>query len=136
MSLVADTLATLARLRSLQATQARRDLAEALRAQAEVEAALNAAWQARQTEAQAACTDPGSQHAFAGWLPRSDADLARLVNAAAKSGQEQQSALAGLAACKGALEAVETLQRERAAEARKAGGRRLQLRLDELGVRR
>ncbi len=136
---MADTLATLARLRHLQATTAKRVLADALRAEAQAEAALNAA---RQAPAQEARDAGGAQDgfllatAFAAWLPLSAAAVRNHTAQAAAAGREREAAAASLRAAEGALEAVANLQREQASALRKATLRKAQVQLDEMGARR
>jgi hypothetical protein len=121
-----DPLATLARLRRLAVSEARRDLAEALAAE---DAAL-----ARATAAEAALTDEAETAepaAYAAWLPRGLAEAraeAAKAEAAARAAERQRLALAEARA---AERAVELLAAKRAAEAAKAADRRAQAMLDE-----
>ncbi len=135
---MADTLATLARLRRLQATAAKRGLADALRAEAEAEAALQQAQQAPGLEARhvAAEDERLLASAFANWLARSAAVIHGQTLRADAAAQERGAASARLQAAEGALEAVCTLQEERAVVARRASLRRGQMRLDEAGARK
>ena len=134
---MAETLATLARLRRLQATAAKRDFAAALRSEAEAEAALH---RARQAPAQEAGAVAAAQDelllaaAFASWLPRSAGAIRGHAGRLEAATQGRNAASARLLAAEGALEAVGTLQREREVAARKAALRRGQTQLDEAGL--
>jgi flagellar biosynthesis chaperone FliJ len=100
-----DPLATLARLRRLAVTEARRDLAEALAAE-----------------------DPG---AYAAWLPRGLAEAraaAAKAEAASRATARQRQALAEARA---AERAVEIIAERRAADAARAAERRAQALLDD-----
>ena len=132
---MADALATLARLRRLQEAAARRELARAFQDEAAAASALGEARQVRITEAGVVAGEPDQMLAcaFAGWLPQSAAAIARRQAEAAQAGAAVQAARAQALACKGAVEAVEALQEERAVAARAGAQRRVQLRLDEVG---
>ncbi len=134
---MADTLATLARLRRLQATAARRDVADALRAEAEAEAALHQARQAPLDEAGRvnASQDQAVAAAFARWLPRAAAQIRGQAARLDTAGRTLDAARQTLQAAEGALEAVETLREEREALARRTMLRRAQMLLDEAGLR-
>ncbi len=133
---MADTLATLARLRRLQATAAKRGVADALRAEAEAEAALRQARQAPSDEAGqvTAAQDQLSASAFALWLPRAAAQIRSQATKADAAVRERDAARARLRAAEGALDAVRSLQEERDTVARRASLRRTQLQLDEAGL--
>ena len=136
---MADTLATLARLRRLQATAAKRGLADALRIEAEAEAALHQARRAPAEEAKEATAAQDQQllaTAFASWLPRSAATVRSHTARMEAAAQERSAASARLQAAEGALEAVCTLQEEREALVRRASLRRAQVRLDEAGAQK
>lgn len=121
-----DPLATLARLRKLAVSEAKRDLADALRAE---DAAL-----ARAMAAEAALTDEAATAepgAYAAWLPRGIAVAraeATKAEAAARATERQRLSLAEARA---AERAVELLAARREAEAAKAADRRAQAMLDE-----
>jgi hypothetical protein len=121
-----DPLATLARLRRLAVSEARRDLAAAIGAEGAAIARATAAEAALETEARDA--DPAS---YAAWLPRG------LVIAATEAGRAEAAIQAAermriaLAEARAAERAVEHVAERRAAEAAKAAERRAQAMLDE-----
>jgi flagellar biosynthesis chaperone FliJ len=121
-----DPLSTLARLRRLAVSEAKRDLAQALAAE---EAAL-----ARAAAAEAALTGEAKTEnpaAYAAWLPRGIAEArAEAAKAeAALRATERQRLL--LAEARAAERAVELLLAKREAEAARMADRRAQALLDE-----
>lgn len=121
-----DPLVTLARLRKLAVSEARRDLAAAIAAEGAAIARATAAEAALESEARDA--DPG---AYAAWLPRG------LVVAATEAGKAEAAMAAAermrlsLAEARAAERAVEHVAERRAAEAAKSAERRSQAMLDE-----
>lgn len=121
-----DPLVTLARLRRLAVSEAKRDLAAAIGAEGAAIARATAAEAALETEARDA--DPGS---YAAWLPRG------LVIAATEAGRAEAAIQAAermriaLAEARAAERAVEHVAERRAAEAAKTAERRAQAMLDE-----
>ncbi len=130
-----DKLAILARLRHLEAELAKRDLAQALRAERAAEAALDEARRAPLAEASAIPADAAHPLAvgFARWLPAASAAIAHRTEDTRGATAARQLAGHEAATCNAALEAVGTLQAERAQASRRHVLRREQLGLDELG---
>ncbi len=131
-----DRLAPLARLRSLQAKLARRDLAVALQAGAQADAALATARAAPATEAGHLPQEPLLAAAFAAWLPHSAAAIERARAASLEAARACGSAAAALAERQRALETVSALQDQRRAAARAHALRQAQIGLDDLAVAR
>jgi flagellar export protein FliJ len=134
-----NTLATLIRLRQRALDDSRRALASRL----EVEGAAKQATEhiehsiAREREA---ALDPASPdhavEAFARWLPSARTRLAEAHDKLQLRQAETACARAHLAACRTALESVETLQRERRERVAQVRERRLQRELDDHAARR
>jgi hypothetical protein len=128
-----DTLATLARLRHLQAVQAGRDLAGALTEERRADAVQQTAAAAFAREA--ACIPNDAAHPLAGsfatWLPAGQAALA--TAAAARRGAVAHSVAArgALAQARAAERAVEIVRDAKAEEARCAALRKAQVMLDD-----
>ncbi len=133
---MADALATLARLRRMEADQARRALGMAIGQERQaVQAAANArADRQREALLAARAADPLAG-AYAAWLPASVRTIAQADAAVSRSAADRDLAAASLAGCKAALEAVETLIDERNHTRRRHASRRAQSRLDEMGHR-
>jgi flagellar biosynthesis chaperone FliJ len=130
---VADALATLRRLRQIEADQARRALAAALAASLEAERRAQAARTALQTEARAAPVDAGHPLAgsYAAWLPTGQTAV-REAAAAERIAQTRADATrAALAEARAAERAVETVLDARAAARHAASLRREQVELDD-----
>lgn len=129
-----DPLSTLIRLRQRALDDAQRTLVDCIAGEARARAVADETERAIARETEAASSTTGSDavvDAFAAWLPG-----ARLrVEAAHRDLESLQAettrARAGVAACRTALESVETLQRERREKAEQARERRLQLELDD-----
>jgi flagellar biosynthesis chaperone FliJ len=118
---MADTLATLARLRRLESETAKRALAEATVALQTAKDAVAAAEAAIAGEAQI----DDSPGAFAAWLPRAQRNLAALRAAAAEAEQRHQAARKAFAESRVAENAMENFldqqeTKRRALEARRA----------------
>jgi flagellar biosynthesis chaperone FliJ len=121
-----DPLATLARLRRLAVSEAKRDLAQALAAEDAALTRAAAAEAALTGEAETA--EPG---AYAAWLPRGIAEAraeAAKAEAALRATERQRLSLAEARA---AERAVEMLAAKREAEAARVADRRAQALLDE-----
>ncbi len=124
---------TLARLRRLETEQSRRALGQATAQEARAKAALDQAKAAPDHEAQATPSDAADP--LAAWLRAAAKAMEDAGAAYAERAADSRAAMAGLAARRAALEAVETLIGERDRLARRQLARRSQLRLDELGHR-
>ncbi len=109
---MADPLATLSRLRKLEADRARRDLAAALTAehQAEAEEAAAAAALRREAAAHPADVSHALARAFANWRPAGTAALHAAAAARVAAVSEVAISRNDLAACRAAERAVEVLQ--------------------------
>ena len=129
-----DPLATLIRLRQRALDEAQRALVGCIAAETQARAAADEAARAIARETEVASCITGSDavvEAFAAWLPaaRERAETAR--REAESREAETTRARASVAACRTALESVETLQRKRRQEVAHARERRLQLELDD-----
>jgi flagellar export protein FliJ len=130
---MADPLATLRRLRQIEADQARRALAAALTASHEADRRAQAARAALQTEARAAPADAAHPLAasYAAWLPAGQTAV-REAAAAERTAQARADATrAALAEARAAERAVETVQDARAAARHAAALKREQVELDD-----
>jgi hypothetical protein len=130
---MADALATLRRLRQIEADQARRALAAALAASLEADRRAQAARTALETEARAAPAD--AAHPLAGsyavWLPVGQTEV-REAGAADRTAQTRADATrAALAEARAAERAVEIVQAARAAARHAAVLKREQVELDD-----
>ncbi len=134
---MADALDTLARLRRLEADQARRALGEAIAEEGRARAAAADALAARARETALAGSDAADPlaRAFAAWLPASARAIETAQDACRRRAEATQAARGLLATHKAALEAVEKLAAERDQARRREQARRAQLRLDEVGHR-
>ena len=134
---MADALDTLARLRKLEADQARRALGEATLRENRARKTADDAHAARGHEAALAASDADDPlaAAYAAWLPASIQAVAAAEAACGQHALATNTARQALAAHKAALEAVETLAAERDLVRRRHQARRAQSRLDELGHR-
>jgi len=135
---MADKLATLLRLRRLEADLARRDLALAWHFEHEQQAGLDAAIAAPGVEASKlpAEADRLAQAAFARWLPQA---MLRVDQCHAACGLAEEARLIAAdeaASRHAALEAVSQLQDERRQAERKMAMRKMQSGLDELAAQR
>jgi flagellar export protein FliJ len=130
---MADALATLRRLRQMEADQARRDLAASLAASAEANQRAEAARAALQNEARAAPMDAAHPLAgsYAAWLPAGQTAV-RDATASERTAQARaEASRAVLATARAAERAVETVQDARAATRRVAALKREQINLDD-----
>jgi hypothetical protein len=130
---MADALATLRRVRQMEADQARRDLAATLAASLDAERRAQAARTALQTEARAVAVDAAHPLAgsFANWLPAGQAAV-RSAAAAERTAQARaEASRAALAEARAAERAVETVQDARAAARRTTALKREQIELDD-----
>ena len=133
---MADKLATLLRLRRLEADLARRDLALAWHLEHEQQAGLEAAVAAPGVEASKLPADRLAHAAFARWLPQAML-LVDQCHAAHGLAEEARLVAADEAASRhAAQEAVSQLQDERRQAERKIAMRKMQSGLDELAARR
>jgi flagellar biosynthesis chaperone FliJ len=123
-------LNTLARLRKLEAEQAKRDLAAAIAAEI---AATRALTQAQASVArEARVVNAAAPGAFAAWLPAGSAAIARCVAAKTEAGGDREGARQNLAVRRSALKAAETLVEARSREARLEAERRAIRVLDDI----
>jgi flagellar export protein FliJ len=133
-----DPVQSLLRLRQIAADQARRELAECLRAESDAAAAIAAIEAAIAREMEAATNLAGGDaevEAFAAWLRRmrpqqQAADAARVATEAATS-----EARAVLGAARAAVRAVEAVVERNAAATRAEAARKAQAELDEVASR-
>jgi flagellar biosynthesis chaperone FliJ len=134
---MADALLTLARLRRLEADEARRELGSAMMQERQAQSSLAAALQDRTREAQGASADAADPlaSAYAAWLPASVRATALAREAVMASETASRTAAAALGERKAALEAVGILVAERNRNRRRKAARLAQLRLDEAGQR-
>ena len=128
-----DPLATLIRLRQRALHDAQRTLVDCIAVEAQAKAATDEAERAIARETEAASCTTGSDavvEAFAAWLPgaRDRVEAARREWESLQA--ETARARASIAACRTALESVETLRRERQQKAQHAREHRLQLELE------
>lgn len=133
-----DPLAALLRLRRLTADQARRELADCLRAESEAKQALAAidAEIARETEIATSLAGGDAEvEAFAAWLRRIRPSQhgARVAEAATVA--QTTEARAVLAMARAAVRAVEELLTQRGAEARMTAEHQAQRDIDEVAQR-
>ncbi len=134
---MAEALDTLARIRKLEADQARRVLGQAVTRENHAREVADAAQAAKGQEAALAVSDAAHPlaYAYAAWLP---ACLETIGAAEAAFDQHASAAAAArqmLTGRKAALEAVELLVAERNLVRRRKLARHAQSRLDELGHR-
>ena len=133
-----DPLASLLRLRRLTADQARRELADCLRAETEAKQAIAAidAEIARETEVATSLAGGDAEvEAFAAWLRRirPSQQAGRVAEAATVA--QTTEARAVLAMARAAVRAVEELLTQRGAEERMAAERQDQRDIDEVAQR-
>ena len=133
-----DPLASLPRLRRLTADQARRELADCLRAESEANKAIAAidAEIARETEVATSLAGGDAEvEAFAAWLRRirPSQQAGRVAEAATVA--QATEARAVLAMARAAVRAVEELLTQRGAEERMAAERQDQRDIDEVAQR-
>ncbi len=134
---MADALDTLARLRRLEADQARRALGEAIAREAQARDRADDARAAQQREATfvgGAAVD-GLAGAYAAWLPAAARAIAAAEAENIRCQADTESAKAALGASKAALEAVDILIAERDRLRRRKLARKTQILLDEMGRR-
>jgi flagellar export protein FliJ len=133
-----DPLASLLRLRRLTADQARRELADCLRAESEAKQAIAAidAKIARETEVATALAGGDAEvEAYAAWLRRirPSQQAARVAEAATIA--QTTEARAVLAMARAAVRAVEELLTQRGAEERMTAEHQAQREIDEVAQR-
>lgn len=133
-----DPLASLLRLRRLTADQARRELADCLRAESEAKQAIAAidAKIARETEVATALAGGDAEvEAYAAWLRRirPSQQAARVAEAATIA--QTTEARAVLAMARAAVRAVEELPTQRGAEERMTAEHQAQREIDEVAQR-
>jgi len=136
--MISDPLASLLRLRRLTADQARRELADCLRAETEAKQAIAAidAEIARETEVATSLAGGDAEvEAFAAWLRRVRPNQhgARVAEAATVA--QTTEARAVLSMARAAVRAVEELLTQRAAEERMTAERQDQREIDEVAQR-
>jgi flagellar biosynthesis chaperone FliJ len=127
-----DPLRVLARLRRLEVDQAKRQLAERLRAHALAGRGVAAAEAALVAEAEVQ-DDPA---AFGAWLPRGLAERKRAERGLAHTTLRSEEARSAMTALRAAERAVEAMRDRRAAASSRQATRRDQQRLDELAAQR
>jgi flagellar export protein FliJ len=134
---MADTLATLHRLRRLQSDQAKRALADHLTAERTAEHRLAQAHAAIAAEAASAPTDAAHPlaHAFAAWLPAAHLARAQLTAALAAAEATTTTARATLTEARAAERAAESIAEKRATEARRLALKQDQLKSDDRPAR-
>lgn len=133
-----DPLRTLARLRRFEVNEARRDLADRLRAEAAAEVSHRQALAAIQQEGEAATATPNPDLAaalFSTWLPQGMAAVARADAAYRAAELATERAQMSLSATRTAARVVETLRDEQAQARRDEALRKEQAVLDEHGQR-
>jgi flagellar export protein FliJ len=133
-----DPLEALLRLRRLTADQARRELADCLRAESEAKQAIAAidAQIAHETEVATSLAGGDAEvEAYAAWLRRirPTQQAARVAEAVAVA--QTTEARAGLAIARAAVRAVEELLAQRETEERMAADRQDQREIDEVAQR-
>ncbi len=130
---MSKALDTVARLRKMEAEQAKRDLAAAVAAEM---AAARALTQAQAVVArEARVVNPSAPGAFAAWLPEASATIKRCVTAKTQAGMARESARAALAGRRSALKAAETLVEERTQREKLVADRRATRVLDDMARR-
>jgi flagellar export protein FliJ len=127
---VAKVLDTLARLRKLEAEQAKRELAAAIASEIAAGRALTQAQAAVAREARV--VNPAAPGAFAAWLPEASATIAHCKTAQTQAVTAREAARAALARRRAALKATDTLLDERAQQERLEAGRRATRLLDDV----
>ncbi len=133
------TLAALVRVRRLALDAATRDLAAALRNEAQAAHVVSCIEQDMQRERAAAEDlrgDDADVEAFGLWLRRARQDLAEAEAMRDQSEAETTRARAAVGAARAALTAAETALEARRAEQRAAAQRREQAAIDEIAQRR
>jgi flagellar biosynthesis chaperone FliJ len=127
-----DPLAVLARLRRLEVDQAKRQLAERLRAHALAEHGVRAAEAALTAEAEV----QDDSAAFGAWLPRGLAERERAKGHLRLADQAAAAAREALVAARAAERAAELLRERRAEEERREAERRAAADLNETAAQR
>ncbi len=127
---MADVLGTLARLRRMEAEQAKRDLAAAIAAEAAARRTLTQAQ--AQVAMEARVSNASAPGAFAAWLPTAAAIISRCHAAEQQAGAAREAARENLAASRAALKAAETLVDARATERRQQALRREEKARDDI----
>jgi flagellar biosynthesis chaperone FliJ len=133
-----DPLASLLRLRRLTADQARRELADCLRAESEAKQAIAAidAEIARETEVATSLAGGDAEvEAFAAWLRRIRPSQHGARVAEAATVVQTTEARAVLAMARAAVRAVEELLTQRGAEQRMTAEHQAQREIDEVAQR-
>ena len=135
---MADPLGTLLRLRLLAVDQARRDLADCLRQEAEASEAVRELAAEVERETDVVCQSPGEDSLvenFAAWLRRARADQDAAAKKLLDAELQTQEARAVLTASRSAVETVEAMIDRRAAEQEAEVGRVEQKAVDEAAGR-
>ncbi len=123
------TLDTLARLRKLEAEQAKRDLAGAIAAEIVAGRALTQAQALVAREARV--VNPAAPGAFAAWLPEATATIAHCKSTETQAAAMREAARTALSGRLSALKATETLLEARAQHDRREADRRATRVLDD-----
>jgi flagellar export protein FliJ len=134
-----DPLLALVRLRRLAVDEARRVLADCLRIETEAAGRIRAIDIAISQETEIASALEGDDQVveeYAWWLRQAQQDRAAAEAGLNAASQRVHEARSVLGASRAAVEAVETLIAERAAEARQEMLRQEQRDIDEMGRRR
>jgi len=129
-----NPLATLIRLRQRALDDAQRGVVDCLRTEAQAQRLADEADRAIGRETVAASDPDGPDsavEAFAAWLPGARLRLEEARRELETLQAETARARASVAACRTALESVETLQQQRREEVQKAREHRLQLELED-----
>ncbi|MBV8911790.1 MAG: hypothetical protein JOZ05_01985 [Acetobacteraceae bacterium] len=129
-----DPLTNLIRLRQRALDDAQRQLVACLTTEAHAQALADEAGRAIARETEAASDPSGSDaavEAFAAWLPGARRKLEQARREVETLQADTARARAGVAACRTALESVETLQKQRQAQVRQARERRFQQELED-----
>lgn len=134
---MANALATLARLRRLDADQARAALGDALVVEMQADRRLAGARRDAEHEAEQAPADAAHPlaGAYAAWLPAAARAIAAAEAARREAEKNSHAAMRALTGRKAALEAVETIEAERERARKRIIARKTQSGLDELGHR-
>lgn len=129
-----DPLSTLIRLRQRVLDEAQREVVSCLQVETEAQRLADEADRAIMREMEAASDPSGPDaavEAFAAWLPGARRRVEEARREWATRQAETTRARANVAACRSALESVQTLQAERREAVAKARDRRQQLELED-----
>jgi flagellar export protein FliJ len=135
---MADPFTTLQRLRRLAVDQARRDLADCLRREAEASETVRELAAEVDRETDVVCRSLGEDTVvenFAAWLRRTRVDQDAAAKSLLEAELQTQEARAVLTASRTAVETVDAIIDRRAAEQAAAAGRVEQMAIDEAGRR-